>query len=158
MTALGLDRRIAAERIVEIGEAWRAEGMGITQRSFPVRIEMVAVAEIIAIGAAEVGVLVMAYVGLELIRAEHADITREARIDMPAGRHDRVRVQRLVEMFIAEQQLLTGRQRDVVLPSVLPVLRVELAVINAVQLGISTVLPLRHDEVRGPVIGDLAVR
>src|ERR1700730_13544490 len=158
MTALGLDRRIAAERIVQIVEAWRAERIGITQRGFPVRIEMVAVAEIVAIGAAEVGVLVMAYVGLELIRAERAGITRKARIHVPVGRRNLIGIERLVEMFIAEQQLVTARQRDVVLPRVLPVLRVELAVIDAVQLGISTILPLRHDKVRGPVIGDLAVR
>src|SRR5260370_24088515 len=158
MTALGLDRRIAAERIVQIIEAWRAERIGITQRGFPVRIEMVAVAEIVAIGVAEVGVLVRAYVGLERIRSERADITSKARIHMPAGRRNLIGIERLVEMFIAEQQLVTGHQRDVVLPGVLPVLRVELAVIDAVQLGISTILPLPHDKVRGPAIGALAVR
>lgn len=60
---------------------------------------------------------------------------------MPVGRAELVRIERLVEVLVAEHELVRVCEPKVVLPQILMILRVEAARIDAVLLDVRAVLP-----------------
>src|SRR5690348_16693771 len=61
-------------------------------------------------------------------------------------------------MLVAELQRMVRRQLEIVLPCVLPVVRVETVVVDAIRFLDTAIVALGHGEVGSPPIRELAVR
>src|SRR5690242_11247479 len=106
MAVLRLNERIAAVRVVQIVEARRAKRIGPACSHLPVLVEVVAIAQIVTVGSAEIRVLVAPQVRLDLAVAEAPRVAREYRVHVTRGRAVLIRVERLVEMLVAQLKLL----------------------------------------------------
>ncbi|CAJ3867081.1 Uncharacterised protein [Burkholderia pseudomallei] len=158
MAALGADRQVARVRIVQIVEARRAKRARVARRYRPVLGDVKAIAEIVAVRAAEIGVLVAAHVRLEPAVADAAGIAEPAGIHVPLGRRILVRFERLVEPLVPRLDLVAARDREIVLPCVLAVVGVEVIGVRAVQRRLVAILAARHAHARRPPVGERAVR